>query len=394
MPQFTNTRVIDTVTSITSAQIKKFDNPFNILSDQKPLVTDYYNQNVENTSLDESLHSEYASTGDQSPIRFNKIIDAVLFGGVQFQVDLDVTDYGLASNEIAGELTVMPNTFRPYPGDFMRIKHIGNQYLFKVINVNVDTLPNGANYYRIGFEYDKLDYASDLDKQVVNRFKMIVNNVGTEYQAIIREEIYDIIDRIENVNYSLKKFYHDIFFKDKIQNFVFEYRGYQFYDPYMIEFLKRNGIYDDEDYFISIYHELPQVSTFSLDYAKCFLRRVEQCDIKKDFYLSAIGKMITNKASIFSTRADPYFEIKYNDASFALNVPTIDMELLEHCKDNLLYENSYKNIIVKYFNHIDPTIEDIELLQDIDMGDNIEIFYNIPIIIYILNLYKTNQIRR
>lgn len=398
MPKFINTRTVDTVDSITTAYKKRLESPFNVLSDQKPFITNYYNQNVENTTLDEGTKTEYSPTGDSSPIRFNKIIDAVLFGGSQLQLDLDVGDFGLSSNEITGELTVMPNTFIPYPGDFFSIKHLGSRYIFKVTNVNLDTMPNGSNYYRIAFEYDQLDDNGKLDKQTVNTYRMLVNNVGTEYTSVIKEEIYKAIDDIEILSYNLKKFYYATFFKDKLQNFVYEYNGFRFYDPYMIEFLKRNGIYDDEDMFVAIYHELPLAATFPIDYDNTFLRRVEECNIKKDINLSTIGKLITNKASIFLSRYEPYYEVRYNDAAMANSVPVVDVELINRCKSGELYDedsyDSYKNIIVKYFNHYQFDQGDMERLSNLNMMDNIEIFYNIPIIIYIFNRFKNDQIKR
>lgn len=398
MPKFINTRTIDTVDSITTSYKKRLESPFNVLSDQKPFITNYFNQNVENTTLDEATRTEYSPTGDMSPIRFNKITDAVLFGGSQLQLDLDVGDFGLSSNEITGELTVMPNTFTPYPGDFFSIKHLGHKYIFKVTNVNMDTMPNGSNYHRIAFEYDHLDEDGKLDKQVINRYRMLVNNVGTEYTSVIKEEIYDAIDNIEIASYNLKKFYYACFFKEKLQNFVYEFNGSYFYDPYMIEFLKRNDIYSDEDMFVAIYHELPLAATFPIDYDGTFLRRVEECNINKPINLSAIGKLITNKASIFLTRYEKYFEIRYNDATMAQSVPTVDVDLVNRCKSGEFYDadsyDSYKNIIIKYFQKIQYNAKDIEAISNINVMDNIELFYNIPIIIHIFNRFKADQIKR
>ena len=62
-----------------------------------------------------------------------------------------------------------------------------------------------------------------------------------------------------------------------------------------------------------------------------------------------------------------------------------EYELLDKIENNrLFYENDYRNIIIKYFNDIDITSEDIDALENVDYRHCKELFYYIPIIIFCL----------
>ena len=50
-------------------------------------------------------------------------------------------------------------------------------------------------------------------------------------------------------------------------------------------------------------------------------------------------------------------------------------------------EDPLSNIIIKYFNDININSNDIDTLKDIDYKDNYELFFKLPVIIYIVEYY-------
>ncbi len=105
-----------------------------------------------------------------------------------------------------------------------------------------------------------------------------------------------------------------------------------------------------------------------------------------------VAKLIEDQLTLFYSRADDYYQIDYKTNVYAEEVPIINSDLISRIKNNKLYEtiddiNRYKNIIIKHFNSMNITLEDVKALDNIDYFDNIELFYNIPMIIFILEYY-------
>ena len=90
---------------------------------------------------------------------------------------------------------------------------------------------------------------------------------------------------------------------------------------------------------------------------------------------------------MFASVIDQYFSINYKSKGVYSFNP-ISAELISRVKKNEEFdqydERSYMNIIIKYMNNskIDSNI--IPLLESIDFKPTVDMFYCIPMIIYIL----------
>ena len=155
MAKFQNTKHTDTITSLTEGYKNRLNNPFYKFIDKKPFIVQYYNINTRHSTLDRATRSEYAIIGDDSPIKYNLIKDAYLFGAERLQFGLDTGEFGLESDSLESESYILPDTWTPYPDDYFTINHSGKTYLFRVMSVNMDTFDNGANFYKITWKYDK-----------------------------------------------------------------------------------------------------------------------------------------------------------------------------------------------------------------------------------------------
>lgn len=396
MATLMNTNKIHKVNSLIESYKTKLDSPYNIYINRPPVPTDWYNQCKEHTSLDEATREAWDYVGVDSPIRYNLIKDAVCYGMPQLNINWTVGDFGLASDDISGDTIVLPNTWVPYPNDYFRIQHIDKDLLFKVTNVTQDTFPNGANFYKVEFSYDKKS-TDEINKQVVQEFRMILDNVGTEYEVVIKEDIYQTADIYDTMILNLQNYYIQTFFKDCIQNFVYSHNGYNFYDPYMIEFLKRNNILENSGGYVWLNHELPLAATFTMDYSKSIFRCFELGSITRSFTNRAVGKLIEDSFSIFYARTAEYYEIKYSNIQFAQSIDIIDGVLLHkiNSKDaSYNGDETYKNIIVKFFNNEEFSDEEIRSLEYMVVLDNKDCFYYIPMVIFCLQNKLTSLITK
>jgi hypothetical protein len=219
---------------------------------------------------------------------------------------------------------------------------------------------------------------------------MIINNVGTNFKAIILENDYNFVDTLESFTNRLKKYYQDLFFKKKVQTFIYEYNGEHFYDPFMIEFIIRNSILEGGDY-VYISHQTYLNSTFSIDYDRTIFRNIE---LKKKNIKNVIGQasLIQDPNSLMCVRMEDYYKIQYDGKIFLGNpIETIPADVMVAIKDNILLEDEDKlpyNILINYLNGVetfDPKY--IDIIENIDYQSNKDLFYLIPMIIYILEYY-------
>ena len=397
MSKFINTEKKITINSLVAGFKERMNNPYYSMQDKKASIVTYLTHNIENSTLDAPTQLEYSPLGENSPTRFNKITDFFLYGLERITVNLELGDYGLESNPIDGEAIILPNTIVPIPGDYFIIDYTGKDYLFKVTEVNVDTLDSGSNFYKILYKLDQTD-SQNILSQVIDSYNMIINNVGTKFNPIIKSNDYNFIIILEDILLRLKKYYKNLFYNDRVQTFTFTSNGCKFYDTYLIEFLIRNKLLEGDNEYIYISHQIETPITMFLDYDKTIFRNVElKSKDNIESRISSTATLITDPMSMFSSRKEDYYTIKYGDNYNGLEyIQNFDPLLINAIINNITTDigNTYYNIIVKYFNNIETfEASDVEFLENIDYQSNIALFYCIPIIIYIIEYYIKNMLK-
>lgn len=400
MATFTNTVHKNTIDTLVDGYKEKLKNPYYMHMDSTGTLTTYFNQNITKSTLDEGSKTEYIMIGKDSPIKFNKVNNFYIYGLEKINFELENSDFGLSANDISGEGIILPNTLLPIANDYFIINHINQKLLFKVTSVSINALENGSNMYKIEFILDKVGEEVDkIYKQIENDFEMVITNVGTQFNSVIRSSDYNFIDKVEDIVLRLNKYYLNLFYNTRVQTFTFTHKGKYFYDPYMIEFIKKHSIISDTGSYIHVAHQTFLPNTFSLDYDRTFFRLVEHPDLKsRKPRIHSQAEVVDEYLSILCTRPEDYYKIEYvgnnNTNPNRYIIENFDIDLIERIYRNELYENeNYINIIIKYFNNIEFDLDDIYSIEDIDYEQNITLFYHIPILIYILNNKIKNILR-
>ena len=395
--KFTNTTYTKTVDNLVKATKGVLNNPYYVYTDKKPTKVTYYKQNLEKSTLDPDSGLNYSHIGQQSPIRFNKIEDFYIYGIDQVVRELDIGDYGLEANEVTGTAIVLPNTIDPTMGDYFYIPYVREDILFRVNGVNQDTLDNGSNVYQIEYKLERVDSIKEIESQVVQTFRCLVNNIGTDFKCVIEDTSYQLIEKLEGTIEEITAAYQ-IFFSPKVQNFVYIYNGYHMYDPYLIEFMIRNKLmsYGSEYYYV--HHGATVSKTFGYDYTKTIyylLEHPEEKDSRK-IYNMASAISITDINSLMTTRLETYYQITYNDPNkINARIEIFPTEVLERIKSGELYQTTdpidkrVYNLMIAYFNSNYDYIQGnlLDILRQLDYTENKEFFYLIPINIFIIKSF-------
>lgn len=390
MSKFINKTYVNTIDSLTTGTINKVKNANYLFNDKPPVICDWLNINKEATRFDEGSGLEYSSIGKNSPIRFNRIKDAVFYSsGIRLELGLEYDEDGLTTSPHSISGIVLPNTWIPYSGDYFILKQSGKEYIYRVNSVEFDTIDNDNNIYKFDATMDQTG-DSYIFNQIIEEYRMIVNNVGTSFNTIVKNDIYECIDTLDSILLTLKNNYISMFYNDAVQTFT--YSGYfgKLYDPYMIEFLLRNNILNGSDEYIYVHHEIPVPRTFSIDYNQTFYRALETKSIDGFNNRRCKADLIQDMYSLFVSVAEEYYKIQIinNDATGIFVFQTLDALLVNNVKNNEELETdedkSYYNIITKYFNNKPINSNIIPLLENIQFIPNSYLFYAIPMIIYII----------
>ena len=391
MGKFVNKTYTNTINDLVESQIKKFDNANYVFIDKAPYIVDFYNPNNA-TSLSEGSRLSFESIGPNSPIRYSYIKDALVYiSGAKFEFNLEPGEFGTEASSIDGEAYILPNTFKPFPGAFFTFNHASKEYLFIVTGVDVDTVDNGNNFYKMQYSlyYIGKETLDKLKKQVTERYHMVSDNIGTEFKSVIRQNDYDLISKVEPLLSDLRTFYRSLFYKKPVQTFVFysEENKY-FYDPYCIEFMIRTGIMNDSEQYEYITQAMYLPDSFPIDYDRSFWRCFETGNYEKLPTNNAFGRYIEDPNSLFVTRLEDYYWAIYiPDLWFNCWQP-LPHEVIGNIQNRLYYpeddEKYIYNILTDFFRNPESIIstENIKAIDNLDMVPSRELFYLIPLIIY------------
>lgn len=386
---FTNTTYVDTINSLVDGFKKKLDNPYYIHNNNSPVISNWFNQDTKASTLDEAIKTPYTDIGKISPMKYNYIEDAIWYGSVKIPGNADYGDFGLES-EVGGTGVILPNTWIPIENDYFTIKHLDNVFLFKVTNVTINTIESDANLYEFTYTLEKTqkDSLEKINKQILRRYKMIVNNIGTQYNSIILENDYNFAKEINNTIDILQKFYKSLYYRNRVQAFVFSQFEEFFYDPYLVEFICRNDILENDEY-MYIGHMTKLRETFAIDYERSFYRGLELHNIDRFHAESAIGGLITDPNSLFTTRLEPYYELRYKVEGYAIPIEIISADLYNAVRNKEYYgeldpNQGIYNIIIDFFNDVEIDAKYLIMINKLNFNNSKKFYYLIPIIIFIL----------
>ena len=402
MGNFINTNYNKTIDNLVEGAKSRLNNPFYIYGDRKPTIVTYYNINHNASTLDKGSSTLYDDIGQNSSLRFNKIENFHLYGIEKINVNLDVGEYGLES-PIEGEALILPNTIVPVPGDMFIINHvIDKPYLFMVTGIGIDTLYTGANFYKISYKLTRtdMDALTSLETvQTIKRFTYKAGNVGTTLTPLIESNQAELIDKIEDNIDTLLNYYMNLFYKNSVQNFILEYQHMYLYDPYLIEFMIRNKLFalSGNNYF-HVEQAVYIGDTFALEYDHSIFKDIE---IKKsNMRLNSVYPVpVDDPNSLLVDRLESYYKLSnkvmYKDYDNPIN--WLDMDLLDRVINNELYDEDsnlyYRNLLILYMNNKEFDITDkiMNSIMDIEFNYTKELFYMIPILVFILKSYVNKQ---
>lgn len=369
----------------------RFKSPTARFIDTTPVFVTYYHVDIDNTTVDEGFMDVASVIGHRSPIRFNKIENFPLYGMDQIVLNIAEDDQGLDTTW-DGDGIVLPKTIKPVPNDFFVIPTLKDYYIFRVTNIQYDTvMPD--NYYKIEFKLEYIDSTKleEIEKQVLEEHICVLENIGTETNCIIEKSSYQKIKEIEKMYAEIKDLYMAMFYNDRHNVFLCEIEdGKLLYDPLQTYFVNIHKLFNSKnDLSTLILTDQYDDPKRKYKYAKSVYRFLETRDMK----LLSMFKYTTRPGT--SIRESSFR--KWHDRNIeVLDTPMVipdesnsifSRDYMEAIKLNAPVESEYASLIQRYLRSEKLTIKDISMELDTELiylNNSIEVFFFTPFIMYII----------
>ena len=350
--KFINTDQKITFDTLADNMKDLLNNPYYQFSDKKGTICQYYNINTTKTTLDEATRGNYSELGPDSPIRYNKVKNAIIYGFGKLDINLEVTDFGLEGNDITGESYILPDTIIPYPGDFFTVDQLDKPYLFKVTNAQPNMLYSEQVMYKISWVLSYPDL-HDINNQVVGEYVYNNSAFGTNNKVVIESSIYDLVSQIQDTLIKLKDYFYMLFYDQKVQTFIYLHnKVIHTYDPYLIEFISRNNILSGATDYIYVTQQMFLPSTFGIDYDKTIFSCIEDKDISTKAKIRTVGNLLLcdQKLSLLYQYPIDYYYMEYAHLNTRYHSIDIfnDLEMLYYIKNNIIEKIISYGISKKY----------------------------------------------
>lgn len=366
--------------------------------DSTQTYVDYYHIDNEGTTTDAGFIDVASILGFRSPIKFKKIHDFPLYGIEQIVLSIQDADQGL-DTEYTGEAIILPNTIKPLQNDYFVIKYLRDSYLFRVTDVNYDSVM-ADGFYRISYMLDFIDDEKfqELEKQVEESYECVLENIGTENNCIIESTVHVNLTEINKMYDEMVQTYLSIFYDERYNCVLGDLnKGRRLYDPYMTDFINRHHLFNKKnDLQTIILSEQIEDKFYKIKYEKSVYRFIERQDVDRiRKFTFSLYKGTMHQESAFYRWKDSSIEVVdvidaflENDAFlYGESIDIFSEDFVEMVQNNEEMNNDYGKLISKFIkkekielNEIGRKLEE-ELL---DFNSSMEVFFFTPIILYII----------
>ena len=387
---------------------QRFHSPLSRFIDKTPTFTTYFHIADDASTTSEGFNSVDDYLGDNSPIRYRRIENFPLYGLDQILLQIEDTDQGL-DRSYEGEATLINSTITPCQNDMFMIPSLKDFYIFKVITVNSDHIMSD-NYYRVGFSLQYIDRekATWLNKQTVEKYNCVLENIGTEKKCLIRSDIYDKIGKLEEMYTNMVDIYISVFYNERYNCFLGELDGpcTLLYDPFQVEFMLRHDLMNQKnrlDVIVPTEHFTD--SKRRLKYERSIYRFFERRDLSliSNFKYNTF-QGVNNPETAFAHYVDnTVFIVDIPQSKYIPDCANqiFSDDFVAAVKVNGPVETRYGKLLKDYIRNDEMTIDDVplDLMEELlSLNADIEIFFLVPIMLYIIRtliakaLYKESDL--
>lgn len=354
-----------------------------------PIECDYYSYDSNASSVGVGFRDD---DGPFSGARkYNYIKDYIMYGfnSVKEMTKEDSEELDF-SYKIADNMSVhLPNTINPKEGDLLTLHIENNSLIYIVTKAEKSTLHNHSFIKTEWNLCDNLPYEnyshSDMVKDglIINEYKFVPENVGTDYTCILRSDFWEKIQIVKDFRSELNDLYMDYFYDED-----------------------RNILTVDEDFGIPKRVYIPLLNDLQMEFKPLYVFGVNMVlhheilinkRTKVNWKKNLIRKFIKDKNPSILTDEG----ITFNKWIYATDPESPHYKLQSYLNDGRFYEvydygdnNNKINIPLNFknifYNYIDNKIKLNTLIEEIrneeyEIDINEEYLLFTPVLLYIID---------
>jgi hypothetical protein len=379
---------------------EKLKSPMSRFLDTTPTFVTYYHINPDETTVDEGFKDISSIIGFRSPIKYKKIQNFPLYGIEQVIPQIQEMDQGL-DTDFNSEAIVLPGTIKPLENDFFMIPYLHDVYLFRVTEITYDNvMPD--NFYKLDYKLEYIDQekVDALEKQANETYTCILDNIGTENKCIIETDTIEKIEKIEKMYDDIATTYLSLFYDDRHNCLLGDLgKGQRLYDPFQTEFVNKHNLFNKKNNLKTLlFTNQVDDNKKRIKYEKSVYRFMERRDYTKisNFkYVYFQGS--TYHETSFYRWADTTVQILdlYPDDE-NISAEIFSDEFVTSVKTNGFTKSRYAELMQRFLRDNDMSINDIptDLNEELLLYDNnLEIFFIVPLIMYIIQTVVNKEIQ-
>lgn len=376
------------VTDAVEQYRDKMVSPFSRFLRGAPTFCTYFSQSKVESTASMGTQQVNAIIGANSPLRYNKIDDMVLYQFKQLNPNIDYAETGYQS-DIISDCTILPETIIPVPNDLFIVGYLGKSYLFKVNKVNINIIESN-NFYSIEYELYKTDWDMK-DINVVDDFKFIYDNIGTDSKTILHCDTFTHIQDIEKIISKFRKYYIELFYKRYLNSFLYNAEDSIYYNKYITYFITKHELLTTFDDPIKLTMEVDMGRNFNRLYDKSIYNVITTRDITQLIYNDCIIGSINKPHSVMNMYKGNYKSLELSELELPdsfIYVGCISKNLINCIRDDNSDINTLCTLDKVIYEYIKLSEiiskETISVLDGYMCEDTFNDYCNIPIILYIL----------
>jgi hypothetical protein len=400
---FTNinkTSIREKINTVKDNTEKLRKSPAVKFTDRTPIFGTFYNVDEKKSTTLSGTDDIQNDIGDDSPLRFNKIIDCVMFGLEDWSKNKEDDEYKGMRIENDNVSIIPLDSFKPIVNSFFTLELDNHVYLYRVTKVERTMIRNQSNYkikYEKAFSDEDSEY-TDIEEQVIDEYTMLYDNIGTDLKSIIKNNVIDNLEVIEKSIDKLNTLYMSQYYDENTETIILKLPNEIIYSPYVSQFINESDILYDSKFGNKIISpiEFSIENNFSYNFQNSFFIKVMNKDTltKKDMTFT-VRYIDDNSFEFNFTSLNIYHNrdikvIERNKVIYDMFDMGMDVDLLELSEPS---ETSSNTIDIFLYNYLNGVF-DISLLDFDNIFNNycLDNFFKIPLILFIARYEYNNKI--
>ena len=217
-----------------------------------PNFVTYYSRDQEASTEGSGLGEVEEVVGERSGIRYNRVNNVPFYMVEDSAPELMADGIVGLNYMVESTAVIIPDTVVPVPNDLFVFSYWeqtrDKTVVFRITNVST-TAVDSNTYYQVSFQSTPYDYNELESKQLVDRYEVIYDHIGSSKPAVLMEKDYILAERLEKTFDKVASIYIEDYYDDRLN--VFTYKGWAesvaaevtYFDRSLHKFLKEQNFF-------------------------------------------------------------------------------------------------------------------------------------------------------